>query len=223
MLEIDIYKKFDDFTLDVRFNAGDGITALWGPSGNGKTLILNSIAGFINPDRGQISFGEHIFYNSQMKINKKPEKRGVGYILQDPYIFPHLNVKTNLLYGRKKYCRYSLEEVVDLLDIGHLLHRRSEKLSGGEKQRISIGRALLSNPRLLLMDEPVSSLDEESCWKILNFIHGVHRCFKMPILFVSHSLQEVEFLADEIGIVKRGNICEFGNKNKCSILNTIVE
>ena len=214
MLQVDIYKKFESFTLDAKFSAGDGIFALLGSSGNGKSLILNSIAGFIKPDSGTISFGDHSFFNSQNKINEKPEKRGVGYILQEPYLFPHLNVKTNLMYGRRKYCRYSFEEVVDILEIGYLLSRKPVKLSGGEKQRISIGRALLSNPRLLLMDEPVSSLDEESCWKILKFIKEVHTSFKMPILFVSHSLQEVEYLADEIGLIENGKIIEYGPRDR---------
>ncbi len=218
MLNIKIYKKLGDFTLDVNLSAGDGIYALFGASGNGKTLILNSVSGFINPDSGCITFGDRTFFDSTLRINEKPENRGVGYILQEPYLFPHLSVKTNLLYGRRKYCRYSFEEVVELLKIGHLLKRRPGKLSGGEKQRISIGRALLSNPRLLLMDEPVSSLDEESCWKILEFIRNVHTNFKMPILFVSHSLQEVEYLADEIGIIQNGRIVDSGPKNQ-SILS----
>lgn len=210
MLHLDIYKKLGDFSLDVRFSAGDGIFALLGSSGNGKSLVLNSIAGFIKPDKGHISFGDHHFFDSRHSVNEKPEKRGVGYVLQEAYLFPHLNVQANLIYGRRKNCRYSLEEVVDVLEIGHLLNRQPARLSGGEKQRVSIGRALLSNPRLLLMDEPVSSLDEESCWKILNFIKEVHRNFTMPILFVSHSVQEVEFLADEIGIIDKGKIIEYG-------------
>ncbi|MDA3809681.1 MAG: ATP-binding cassette domain-containing protein [Spirochaetaceae bacterium] len=217
MLKIDIYKKFENFTLNAEFSSDQGIYALFGPSGNGKSLILNAIAGFMTPDRGTISFDNHIFYDSGSHINEKPEKRGVGYILQDPYLFPHLSVKTNLLYGRRKYCRYSLDEVVEILEIGDLLNRRPGKLSGGEKQRVSIGRALLSNPGLLLMDEPVSSLDEESCWKILKFIKNVHKCFNMPILFVSHSLQEVNYLADEIGIIKNGLIIDSGPKKKCLI------
>jgi molybdate transport system ATP-binding protein len=209
MLHIDIKKRFDDFALNSRFSTGKGIFALLGSSGNGKSLTLNSIAGFVKPDSGRITFGDHVFFDSELKINEKPELRGVGYILQNPYLFPHLNVKTNLLYGRKKYCRYTFEEVVDVLEIGNLLHRKPGKLSGGEKQRISIGRALLSNPRLLLMDEPVSSLDEESCWKILKFIKDVHIQFQMPILFVSHSRQEVDFLADDIGFIRNGKIIDY--------------
>lgn len=213
MLHINIHKQFDSFSLHTEFFAGDGIFALLGPSGNGKSLTLNTIAGFVKPDSGRITFGNNVFFDSESKINIKPEKRGVGYVLQEPYLFPHLSVKSNLLYGRKKYCRYSMEEVVDILDIGNLLHRRPAKLSGGEKQRVSIGRALLANPRLLLMDEPVSSLDEESCWKILGFIKNVHKSFQMPILFVSHSRDEVEFLADEIGIIANGHILESGPRN----------
>ncbi len=219
MLKVNVYKQFDNFTLNADFSTGEGIFALFGSSGNGKSLILNSIAGFIKPDNGQIKLGNDTFFDSYNKINIKPENRGVGYILQDPYLFPHLNVKTNLLYGRRKYCRYSLEEVVEILDIADLVNRRPGKLSGGEKQRVSIGRALLSNPRLLLMDEPVSSLDEESCWKILKFIKDVNTCFKMPILFVSHSLQEVQFLADEIGIIQNGKILEYGPKSECLLNN----
>ena len=208
MLQVDIFKKLGDFTLDARFTSSEGIFALLGSSGNGKSLVLNSIAGFIKPDKGTISFGEHTFYNSVEKVDEKPEKRGVGYILQEPYLFPHLSVKKNLLYGRKKYCRYTMDEVVEILEIGNLLNRKPVKLSGGEKQRVSIGRALLSNPGLLLMDEPVSSLDEESCWKILKFINDV---------FVTHSLQEVEYLADEVGIIDKGRVLEYGPRG-CSML-----
>jgi len=204
MLQVNIKKHFDDFSLNTSFSAENGIFALLGASGNGKSLTLNCIAGFVKPDSGHISLGDHIFFDSDLKIDEKPESRGIGYILQNPYLFPHLNVRTNLLYGRKKHCRYSFDEVVDVLDIGNLLHRKPGKLSGGEKQRISIGRALLSNPRLLLMDEPVSSLDEESCWKILEFIKDIHIQFRMPILFVSHSQQEVDFLADNVGYIKNG-------------------
>lgn len=206
MLRVDIYKDFGNFVLDADFSVGDGIFALLGPSGNGKSLALNSIAGFIKPDRGTITFDNKCFFDSNRKLELKPEKRNVGYILQDSCLFPHLSVQANLLYGRKKHCRYSLDEVVELLEIGHLLNRRPLNLSGGEKQRVSIGRALLSNPGLLLMDEPVSSLDEESCWKILSFIKKVHQKFSMPILFVSHSREEVEFLADEIGVIEKGRI-----------------
>lgn len=206
MLHVDIYKDFGQFVLDARFSAGKGIFALLGGSGNGKSLVLNSIAGFIRPDSGRISFGDNLFFHSEKGIEMKPEKRNVGYILQNDCLFPHLSVKSNLLYGRKKYCRYSFEEVVDLLELGHLLKRRPVRLSGGEKQRVNLGRALLSNPGLLLMDEPVSSLDEESCWRILSFIRKVHSRFDMPVLFVSHSREEVEFLADEVGFIEKGRI-----------------
>lgn len=206
MLNVDIHKDFGSFVLNADFTAGNGIFALLGASGNGKSLILNSIAGFLKPDRGSITFEDKQFYNSETSIEMKPEKRNVGYILQDACLFPHLSVHTNLLYGRKKYCRYSYDDVVELLEIGHLLRRKPGRLSGGEKQRVNIGRALLSNPGLLLMDEPVSSLDEESCWKILSFIKRIHIEFSMPMLFVSHSREEVEFLADEIGVVHKGFI-----------------
>jgi len=212
MLNVDIYKNFGHFVLDVQFSAGAGISALLGPSGNGKSLVLNTIAGFIKPEEGYITFGDKVFWDSAQNINMRPEERNVGYILQDSCLFPHLSVRSNLLYGRKKECRYSLVDVVDLLEIGHLLDRNPRRLSGGEKQRVNIGRALLSNPGLLLMDEPVSSLEEESCWKILSFIKKVHKTFAMPILFVSHSREEVEFLADQTASIEQGRIVDIRKK-----------
>lgn len=217
MLNLEIYKELGNFTLDASFSIGDGIFALQGASGNGKTLLLNSIAGFLKPQCGRIEFKGKEFYNSKTNIYLKPELRNVGYILQDSCLFPHLSVQSNLLYGRKKECRYSFDDVVELLEIGHLLKRKPGNLSGGEKQRVNIGRAILSNPGLLLMDEPVSSLDEESCWRILSFIKKIHKSFSMPIIFVSHSKEEVEFLAQEIAYIRKGFL-RYGHVKKDEII-----
>src|SRR5690606_29653614 len=174
MLEVDVERRLGDFELAARFTAGPGITVLFGRSGAGKSSLVNMIAGLLRPDRGRIAVDDRVLFDSEARIDLPPHRRGVGYVFQESRLFPHLTVRQNLLYGRwftptrKRYTR--LDGVVDLLGIGPLLKRRPGDLSGGEKQRVAIGRALLANPRLLLMDEPLASLDAERKAEILPYV-----------------------------------------------------
>lgn len=187
-----------------------GITVLCGKSGAGKTTLLNMIAGLVRPDEGSIVCGDVRFFDSRpgSPADLPPERRGVGYVFQQHRLFSHISVEGNLLFA-SRYCGRKLDggrfsKVVETLDIGHLLHRRPATLSGGEGQRVAIGRALLASDSLLLMDEPLSSLDTERKEEILGYIASVGRDFKTPILYVTHSHDEAGRLADRVLPVKDG-------------------
>ena len=201
MISVQVKKKQGVFTVDVGFNAPcKGVTALFGPSGAGKTSLINMTAGLLTPDDGHIAVNGTVLFDAAGRVNLAPEKRRIGYVFQDGRLFPHLSVKANLTYGmgqvpeQRRYV--SLDQVVELLGIGDLLKRRPAKLSGGEKQRVAIGRALLTSPSLLLMDEPLASLDEARKREVLPFIADLADNFFIPILYVSHVWAEIEFLAD---------------------------
>src|SRR6202035_6174765 len=163
MLAVDVEKRLGDFSLRARFQTGSGVTAVFAPSGAGKTTLVNMISGLVAPDRGRIAIDDTVLFDSTKRINLAPHRRRIGYVCQEGRLFPHLSVKHNLDYGRWM-CRLAIDpaafnRVVDMLNIGHLLGRRPGKLSGGERQRVAVGRALLTRPRLLLLDEPLASLD----------------------------------------------------------------
>jgi molybdate transport system ATP-binding protein len=200
--EVDVAKRLGDVDLAFGFSAGPGLTALFGPSGAGKTSLLNMIAGLIRPDRGRIAVaGETLFGDG---IDLPPERRHAGYVFQDGRLFPHLKVRRNLLYGAARGPgAITLDEVVALLGIGHLLDRWPRTLSGGEGQRVAIGRALLSNPRFLLMDEPLASLDSARADEIMGMIERIRDDLKLPILYVSHNKAEVDRLATRIVPIHR--------------------
>lgn len=201
------------FQLDVCFSgAASGITALYGPSGAGKTSVINMMAGLGKPDSGRISIGGRVLYDSAKGINIPPEKRRMGYVFQESRLFPHMSVHANLTYGMrlipKGKCTISMDQVVALLGIEHLLSRRPKNLSGGEKQRVAIGRALLASPSMMLMDEPLASLDENRKDELLLFISRISTDFSMPILYVSHVLHEIYRLTDVIVRLKDGRVVE---------------
>ncbi|MCL5125245.1 MAG: molybdenum ABC transporter ATP-binding protein [Deltaproteobacteria bacterium] len=211
MLEVTIHKKLGSFTINVAFSSGDsGITAIFGPSGSGKTSVINMVAGLLKPDQGQIYFDSEPLFDSEKKINVPPNKRRLGYIFQDGRLFPHLSVRSNLTYGMnlipKNGRRLGFYDVVNMLDLGDLLHRRPAKLSGGEKQRVAIGRALLTSPSLLLMDEPLSSLDGRRKSEILPFISKMQKKFLIPVLYVSHSTDEILSIADSVIVLRAGEV-----------------
>lgn len=214
-LDVDIEARQGGFTLHARFaTPARGLTALFGPSGAGKSTILALVAGLRRPLRGRIAFNDQVLFDSAAGINLPPERRGVGYVFQDALLFPHLTVLANLRYGIGRMAAANaaatLDRLVALLDIGHLLHRRPPGLSGGERQRVAIGRALLSGPRLLLMDEPLAALDPARKAEILPYIEAVRDDWRIPIVYVSHALPEILRLADHAVRMERGQVAASG-------------
>lgn len=194
--EVDIARRLGDRDIAVAFTADAGLTALFGPSGVGKTSVLNMIAGVLRPDRGRIVVAGEVLFDSAAQIDVPPERRGAGYIFQDGRLFPHRRVRANLLYGARRAAGVgvSFDDTVALLGIAPLLDRWPATLSGGEAQRVAIGRALLSGPRFLLMDEPLASLDRARREAILPVIERVRDELRLPILYVSHDAVEVDRL-----------------------------
>ena len=207
-LSVAIAHAFPGFTLDVAFDAPPGVTALFGRSGSGKTTVVNAVAGLLMPDRGRISAGAAVLFDRASGVALPPHQRRLGYVFQDARLFPHLTVRQNLTYGRWFAPKggVTLEAVVDLLGIGALLDRHPVALSGGEKQRVAIGRALLSNPRLLLMDEPLAALDEARKAEILPWLERLRDGTDIPILYVSHAMAEVARLATTLVVMDGGRI-----------------
>jgi len=184
MISVAVQKRVGDFALDARFESGAGVTAIYGVSGAGKTSIVNAIAGLNRPDRGRITVGETTLFDSGGDVFVAPERRGIGYVFQEDRLFPHLSVRRNLEYGRRRLGGLALgpdlHSVVDLLGLGDLLDRLPHHLSGGEKQRVAIGRAVLSRPRLMLMDEPLANLDAARRNEILPFLEKMCRDLAVP-------------------------------------------
>ena len=213
-LAIDITHQLGNFLLDARFETGGGLMALFGRSGAGKTSLVNVIAGLIRPDRGRVAVGGVTLVDAERGIFVPRHQRRLGYVFQEGRLFPHLTVRQNLLYGRwfapPAERREDLDRVVDLLGIDALLDRRPGRLSGGEKQRVAIGRALLASPRMLLMDEPLASLDEARKAEILPYIERLRDQSKVPIVYVSHSIAEVARLASTIVLVSEGKVVAVG-------------
>ena len=199
-IDIDVERRFGASVIGAQFTAEAGLTALFGPSGVGKTSLLNMVAGLLRPDRGHIRIGGRTLFDGA--TNLPPEARRVGYVFQDGRLFPHRRVKANLLYGWRladPANRWmTLDEAADFLGIGHLLGRWPQSLSGGEAQRVAIGRALLAAPQILLMDEPLSSLDAARRGDIMTVIERIRDELKVPILYVSHDRAEVDRLATQI-------------------------
>src|SRR5262245_24496700 len=184
-LAVDIRHRLGNFQLEASFTTGGGLVALFGRSGSGKTSIINIIAGLIRPHQGRVAIGEEVLVDTARRVFVPRHRRRIGYVFQEGRLFPHLTVRQNLLYGRwfvpQADRRDDLGRVVDLLGIGSILERAPGKLSGGEKQRVAIGRALLASPRLLLMDEPLASLDEARKAEILPYIERLRDQSRVPI------------------------------------------
>jgi molybdate transport system ATP-binding protein len=213
-LVVDIRARCGGFELAVAFEGpARGVTALFGPSGAGKSLTLAAVAGALRPAAGRVAVGDQLFFDSASGVDLPMERRGVGWVFQDARLFPHLDVEANLRYGLKRArgrpARVGFDEVVGVLDIVPLLRRRPRDLSGGERQRVGMGRALLSQPRLLLMDEPLSALDAPRKAEILPLIERL-KAFDLPILYVTHSLSEVLRLADRLALVEDGRVTAQG-------------
>lgn len=207
MIKIDITHPFQDFTFRASLELpAYGITSIFGPSGSGKTTLLNFISGKMTPKKGFIEINGKIILDTAKKISLPIHQRGIGYVFQDPTLFPHYSVEKNLLYGEKEKNPELFQQIIQLLGIEPLLKKRIAYLSGGEKQRISIGRALLSSPNILLMDEPLSALDQARKEEILSYLELIPEQFKIPILYVTHNVQEAERLSQEFIAVDKGNI-----------------
>jgi len=214
MLSVAVAHHFGGFTLDASFDSADGLTALFGRSGAGKTSLINAIAGLLRPERGRIVVDGEVLTDTGRGIFVPARRRRIGYVFQEGRLFPHLSVRQNLLYGRwfapKGGQAGEVEQIVDLLGIGALLHRRPANLSGGEKQRVAIGRALLARPRLLVMDEPLASLDEARKTEILPYIERLRDEGRVPIVYVSHQVAEVARLATTMVVLTEGRVAAVG-------------
>jgi molybdate transport system ATP-binding protein len=215
-IELAFAGRLGDFALDVAFAVPmHGITGLFGPSGCGKTTILRCIAG-LQRLSGRLKVGKEVWQDDAAGLFRRPHQRPVGYVFQEPSLFPHLSVRDNLLYGARRvppadnHGAVDLDGIVGLLGIGHLLERAPAALSGGERQRVAIGRALLSQPRLLLMDEPLAALDRLTKDEILPYLEALHDNLALPILYVSHDLGEVERLADVLVLLADGRVVSCG-------------
>jgi molybdate transport system ATP-binding protein len=214
MLEVDIEHRLGAFALDIHFASGRGLTALFGRSGAGKTSVVSAIAGLIRPQRGRIAVDGVVLLDTECGIFVPAHRRRIGYVFQEGRLFPHLTVRQNLLFGRwfapRSEAMVQFEDVVDLLGIGPLLMRRPGRLSGGEKQRVAIGRALLADPRLLLMDEPLASLDAARKDEILPHLERLRDGAVVPIVYVSHAAAEVARLATTIVLIAEGSVRAVG-------------
>lgn len=195
--DIDLTRRVGDADIACRIEGGDGLTVLFGPSGAGKTSVLNMVAGLMRPDAGYVRLGGETLFDADAGIDLPPEARRAGYVFQEPRLFPHLNVRANLLYG----CRDSgldVHQTITLLGISHLLERWPRTLSGGEARRVAIGRALLSDPDFLLLDEPLSSLDRVRREEIMGLLERLRDELALPILMVTHDRDEAIRLGNRI-------------------------
>ncbi|MCG7625419.1 molybdenum ABC transporter ATP-binding protein [Epibacterium sp. Ofav1-8] len=212
--EIDIALRQGAFQLEAAFSAPQGLTALFGRSGSGKTTIVNAVAGLIRPERGHIRVGDRILYDASRGVALATRRRRIGYIFQDARLFPHLSVRRNLYYGYRllPLRRRPAEpaHIVDILGLGALLDRFPAQLSGGEKQRVAIGRALLAAPELLLADEPLTGLDTPRKLEILPYFERIRDELKIPVLYVSHSSAEVARLATTVVVLDGGRVVQIG-------------
>jgi molybdate transport system ATP-binding protein len=215
VLRLQLKKDLTQFELELDVSCRYAVTAIYGPSGAGKTSLLNMVAGLLPPDSGEIALDDQILFSSARGINLAPEKRRIGYVFQDDLLFPHLDVETNLRYGHDllpaAQRRFAPDQIVDLLQLSPLLKRSIRRLSGGERQRIALGRALLSSPQLLLMDEPLASLDQGLKSRIIPYLRHIRREFDIPILYVSHSVAEILELTGQVIVLEKGQVLAHGD------------
>ncbi|ABY68867.1 molybdenum ABC transporter ATP-binding protein ModC [Actinobacillus pleuropneumoniae] len=210
MLQLNLHQTLGQLKLAVKLDIPNkGVTAIFGRSGAGKSSLINLIAGLSTPQKGYIRLNQQTLFDSEQRINLAPEKRKIGYVFQEHRLFPHYTVENNLKYGYKRSDSAHFLQIVQLLGIEHLLTRFPASLSGGEKQRVAIGRALLSEPQLLLMDEPLSALDLPRKQELMNYLSKLAAQIEIPILYVSHSLDEIIRLADNLILLEQGKVTLF--------------
>jgi molybdate transport system ATP-binding protein len=214
MLRVDVSKRLGELAIEASFASEGRVTGLFGASGAGKTSLINMIAGLLRPDRGVIAIDGETLDDTEEQSHVPVHRRRIGYVFQDARLFPHLDVRQNLDYGRRMNRiaedAAQFSRVTGLLDIGDLLDRRPGRLSGGERQRVALGRALLSQPRLLLLDEPLGSLDEERKEEILPYLIRLRDEAGIPMVYVSHDAAEMRQLATQIVLLRRGRVTAFG-------------
>jgi molybdate transport system ATP-binding protein len=214
MLRVDVSKQLGEFSIEASFASEGRVTGLFGASGAGKSSLINMIAGLLRPDRGIIAIDTETLDDTAAGTHVPVHRRRIGYVFQDARLFPHLDVRQNLDYGRRMNRLAedpaARRRVTDLLDIGGLLDRRPGRLSGGERQRVALGRALLTQPRLLLLDEPLGALDEERRLEILPYLIRLRDEAGVPMVYVSHDASEMRQLASDIVILKHGRVTAFG-------------
>lgn len=207
MLHIDVKKQLGTLPLEAHLDIpSQGVTALFGLSGSGKSSLINLVSGLINPDEGVISLNDRELFNSVENVCVPINQRNIGYVFQDARLFPHYTVNGNLRYGMKNTSKDEFNYIVELLGIGHLLKRYPITLSGGEKQRVAIGRALLTDPEILLMDEPLSALDLPRKRELMNYLERLSKEINIPILYVTHSLDELLRLAERVILLTNGKV-----------------
>jgi molybdate transport system ATP-binding protein len=204
-IEFKIQKKLGPFFLDVEGSFTKGVTGLFGESGSGKTTFLHCLAGFLNPDEGEISVQGETIFSKQPRKNRPIEKRNIGMVFQDALLFPHLTVRKNILYGLRRPPEKDFwKGLVDVLNLYALMDRRPQNLSGGERQRAALARTLVRKPKMILMDEPVSSLDFQARHQIVCYLKRVHEAFQIPFVYATHSVSELLYLAKEVFVLKGG-------------------
>ena len=211
-LEVKVRKTIGTFELDNEFTILSHRTGVFGPSGSGKSTLMSLLAGLSTPDSGYIRMNGDLLFDSEKKINCRPDKRGIGVVFQHAHLFPHMSVKRNLLYGYKRTPKENRkiepEALFSLLGINPLLERQVHTLSGGERQRVALGRTVLTCPRLILMDEPMTGLDEDNKFKIIPYLNKVSSGLGIPLLFISHSMLEMRMMTDEVLILEKGSIAQ---------------
>ena len=212
-LTIDLCHDLPGLSLNVRFDAPAGITALFGRSGAGKTSVVQAVAGLLRPDAARIAVDDWVLTDTARGINLPPHRRKIGYVFQDARLFPHLTVRQNLTYGRwfhRGAGRSDFDQIVELLGLEPVLARRPQRLSGGEKSRVALGRAILSEPRFLLLDEPMAALDEGRKQEVLPYLERLRDDLGIPMLYVSHSMAEVARLATTMVLIDAGKVVASG-------------
>lgn len=214
-LEIDVRLRRGDFSSELAVTINDPVSGIFGPSGSGKTTLLHCLSGLLRPDSGRIVLNGEVLFDSAQRRFVPPHRRHIGMVFQDAQLFPHLSVENNLLFGYRRLDKaqrhFELGTVVDMLEIGELLHRRPNQLSGGQQQRVALGRALLYSPQLLLMDEPLAALDQRLKRQILPFLRRVRDEAEIPMLYVSHAIDEILYLSPILALVGEGKILGHGH------------